>query len=88
MEQLLFVGDAEYVCEASARSFQRLGLDSIDLCYVHRTDKAVPIEAFRELVEVGKIKLIDLSECSSNTLRQAYAVHPIAVDKLNIHLLI
>jgi aryl-alcohol dehydrogenase-like predicted oxidoreductase len=61
---------------------KRLGVDSIDLYYAHRIDKTVPIEetmtALKELVKAGKIKYIGLSECSSNTLRRAYAVHPVA----------
>ena len=61
---------------------KRLGIDSIDLYYVHRIDKTVPIEetmdALKQLVNEGKIKYIGLSECSSNTLRRAYAVHPVA----------
>src|SRR6185437_12096764 len=48
----------------------------------HRIDKTVPIEetmgVLKELVEAGKIKYIGLSECSSDTLRRAYAVHPVA----------
>jgi aryl-alcohol dehydrogenase-like predicted oxidoreductase len=75
-------GDAQYVREACEKSLKRLGIDSIDLYYVHRIDKTVPIEetmnALKELVKAGKIKYIGLSECSSNTLRRANAVHPIA----------
>ncbi|CAF3756087.1 unnamed protein product [Rotaria sp. Silwood1] len=75
-------GDAQYVYEACEKSLKRLGVDSIDLYYVHRIDKTVPIEetmeALKELVRVGKIKYIGLSECSSNTLRRAYAIHPVA----------
>ena len=75
-------GDAQYVHEACEKSLKRLGIDSIDLYYVHRIDKTVPIEetmnALKELVKAGKVKYIGLSECSSNTLRRAYAVHPVA----------
>jgi aryl-alcohol dehydrogenase-like predicted oxidoreductase len=75
-------GDAQYVREANERSLKRLGLDSVDLYYAHRIDKTVPIEetvtALKELVNAGKVKYLGLSECSSDTLRRAYAVHPIA----------
>jgi aryl-alcohol dehydrogenase-like predicted oxidoreductase len=53
---------------------------------MHRIDKNVPIEetmgALKELVEAGKIKYIGLSECSSDTLRRAYAVHPVAAVQI------
>ncbi|KAG9127683.1 hypothetical protein FRC07_010908 [Ceratobasidium sp. 392] len=62
--------------------FKRLGVDTIDLYYVHRIDKKVPIEitmgALVELVKAGKIRYIGLSEPSPATLRRAHKVHPIA----------
>ena len=65
-------------CEGSLK---RLGTDVIDLYYLHRWDKRVPIEdsvgALAELVAEGKIKTIGLSEVSADTLRRAHAVHPI-----------
>ena len=65
-------------CEAA---LQRLQTDVIDLYYLHRWDKQVPIEdsvgALAELVRAGKIRTIGLSEVSAATLRQAHAVHPI-----------
>jgi aryl-alcohol dehydrogenase-like predicted oxidoreductase len=58
----------------------------VDLYYVHRIDKNVPIEetigVLKEFVNAGKIKYIGLSECSSDTLRRAYAVHPIAAVQI------
>jgi aryl-alcohol dehydrogenase-like predicted oxidoreductase len=79
-------GDAQYVREAIAKSLKRLELDSVDLYYAHRIDKTVPIEetmgALKELVDAGKIKYIGLSECSSDTLRRAYAVHPVAAVQI------
>jgi hypothetical protein len=66
-------------CEDSLR---RLQTDVIDLYYLHRWDKRVPIEesagALADLVKQGKIRSIGLSEVSANTLRRAHAVHPIA----------
>lgn len=66
-------------CEDSLR---RLRTDVIDLYYLHRWDKNVPIEesvgALADLVQEGKIQKIGLSEVSATTLRKAHAVHPIA----------
>jgi aryl-alcohol dehydrogenase-like predicted oxidoreductase len=66
-------------CEDSLR---RLRTEWIDLYYLHRWDKAVPIEdsigALKDLVHEGKIRAIGLSEVSAATLLKAHAVHPIA----------
>ena len=66
-------------CEDALR---RLRTDVIDLYYLHRWDKQVPIEdsvgALADLVRAGKIRAIGLSEVSATTLRKAHAVHPIA----------
>ncbi|WP_096704551.1 aldo/keto reductase [Magnetospirillum sp. 15-1] len=63
-------------------SLKRLGTGVIDLYYLHRWDKSVPIEdsvgALSELVAEGKIRAVGLSEVSAATLRRAHAVHPIA----------
>ncbi|CAF0846460.1 unnamed protein product [Adineta ricciae] len=79
-------GDAQYVHEQCERSLKRLGLDYIDLYYVHRIDSKVPIEetmgALKELVQAGKIKYIGLSECSSDTLRRACAVHHVTAVQI------
>jgi aryl-alcohol dehydrogenase-like predicted oxidoreductase len=65
-------------CEDSLR---RLGVDVIDLYYLHRWDKAVPVEdsvgEMARLVERGHVRTIGLSEVSAATLRRAHAVHPI-----------
>ena len=67
------------VCEDSLR---RLKTEVIDLYYLHRWDKAVPIEdsvgALKDLAREGKIRAVGLSEVSAATLRRAHAVHPIA----------
>jgi aryl-alcohol dehydrogenase-like predicted oxidoreductase len=66
-------------CEDSLR---RLQTDVIDLYYLHRWDKKVPIEesvgALARLVEQGKVRTIGLSEVSAATIRKAHAVHPLA----------
>jgi len=63
-------------------SLQRLGVDVIDLYYLHRKDPKVPIEetvgAMKELVEAGKVRYLGLSEVGAETIRQAHKVHPIS----------
>lgn len=62
-------------------ALQRLGTDFIDLYYLHRLDRNVPIEdsvgALVRAVEAGKVGAIGLSEMSAPTIRRAHAVHPI-----------
>jgi len=71
--------NARRACEGSLK---RLGIDCLDLYYLHRLDPAVPIEesvgGMAELVEAGKVRYLGLSEVSASTLRRAVAVHPIA----------
>ncbi|GAB4140558.1 MAG: aldo/keto reductase [Sphingomonadales bacterium] len=63
-------------------SLQRLNTDVIDLLYLHRWDRKVPIEdsigAMADLVREGKARALGLSEVSADTLEKAHAVHPIA----------
>jgi aryl-alcohol dehydrogenase-like predicted oxidoreductase len=63
-------------------SLKRLQTDCIDLYYLHRWDKRVPIEdsvgAMSRLVEAGKVRVLGLSEVSAATLRRAHAEHSIA----------
>ena len=72
-------GQPEYVKRACNSSLKRLGVDYIDLYYLHRVDPNTPIEetvgAMAELVKEGKIRYIGLSEASADTLRRANAVH-------------
>jgi aryl-alcohol dehydrogenase-like predicted oxidoreductase len=66
-------------CEAS---LERLGVDVIDLYYLHRVDPNVPIEetvgAMAELVREGKVRFLGLSEAGPENIRRAHATHPIA----------
>lgn len=74
-------GKPEYVREAVDASLGRLGIETIDLYYLHRVDQDTPIEdtvgAMAKLIEEGKIRHIGLSEASAETLKKASAVHRI-----------
>jgi aryl-alcohol dehydrogenase-like predicted oxidoreductase len=74
-------GRPAYVRQAVDASLSRLGIDRIDLYYLHRVDRSTPIEdtvgTMAELVAEGKIGHIGLSEISAETLRRAHAVHSI-----------
>jgi hypothetical protein len=74
-------GNPALIKQTCEESLHRLQTDVIDLYYLHRWDKRVPIEdsvgALAELVREGKVKTIGLSEVSAATLRKAHAVHPI-----------
>jgi aryl-alcohol dehydrogenase-like predicted oxidoreductase len=75
-------GRPEYVRSAIEGSLRRLGIDHVDLYYLHRVDPLVPIEdtvgALHELVQAGKVRYLGLSEPGPQTLRRAHAVHPIS----------
>lgn len=75
-------GSADNARRALDGSLQRLGVDVIDLYYLHRVDPDVPIEesvgAMAEFVAAGKVRALGLSEASPEALRRAAAVHPIA----------
>jgi aryl-alcohol dehydrogenase-like predicted oxidoreductase len=72
----------EYAHRAIDASLQRLGVDHVDVYYLHRRNPKVPIEdtvgGMAELVAAGKVGQIGLSEVNAETLRRAHAVHPIA----------
>lgn len=74
--------DPDYVHSACEGSLRRLGIDTIDLYYLHRTDPSVPIEetvgAMGELVAAGKVRFLGLSEAAPDTIRRAHAEHPVA----------
>jgi aryl-alcohol dehydrogenase-like predicted oxidoreductase len=75
-------GRAGYVQQACTDSLTRLGVDVIDLYYLHRPPEDAEIEetvgAMAELVQEGKVRYLGLSEVDDELLRRAYAVHPIA----------
>jgi aryl-alcohol dehydrogenase-like predicted oxidoreductase len=73
----------EYIRQACEASLRRLGIDCIDLYYIHRLNREqTPLEdslgALASLVEQGKVRYIGLCEVSPHTLRRAAALHPIA----------
>lgn len=75
-------GRPESVRRACDESLKRLGVEQIDLYYLHRVDPQVPIEetvgAMAELVGAGKVLHLGLSEAAPDTVRRAHKVHPIA----------
>jgi len=76
-----FNGRPEYVRASIEGSLQRLGVDHVDLYYLHRRDPNTAIEdtvsAMAELVQAGKVRYLGLSEVSPETLVKAHRVHPI-----------
>jgi aryl-alcohol dehydrogenase-like predicted oxidoreductase len=76
-------GRPEYVRKACEGSLGRLGVETIDLYYLHRVPLDVPIEetvgAMAELVQEGKVRYLGLSEAAPATVRRAHAVHPLSV---------
>lgn len=74
--------DPEYVRSACEGSLKRLKTDYIDLYYMHRLDKSIPVEetvgAMNELVSEGKIRYIGLSEVSSKTIERALKISPVS----------
>lgn len=74
-------GKPDYVKKSCDDSLQRLGVDHIDLYYLHRVDPTVPIEdtigAMADLVQAGKVRYIGMSEAAPETIRRAAKVHTI-----------
>lgn len=74
-------GKPEYIRKACDQSLSNLGVEAIDLYYMHRQDPAVEIEeivgTMSDLVKQGKVKYIGLSEVNPDTIRRAHKVHPI-----------
>ncbi|UZE30960.1 aldo/keto reductase [Pseudomonas asplenii] len=75
-------GRPEYVRSSIDGTLKRLGVETLDLYYLHRVDPQVAIEetvgAMAELVQAGKVRYLGLSEASVNTLERAHKVHPIS----------
>jgi aryl-alcohol dehydrogenase-like predicted oxidoreductase len=80
-EMLGLNGRPDYVEEACHASLQRLGVDTIDLYYLHRVDPEVPIEetvgAMGDLVDAGKVRYLGLSEAAADTIQRAHRERPI-----------
>lgn len=78
---LMTDGSPANVRHAIEGSLRRLGVDHVDLYYLHRVDPDTPIEdtvgAMAELVKEGKVRFLGLSEVAPDTLRNAHATHPI-----------
>ena len=72
----------DFIRAAAERSLERLGVDTIDLYYMHRRDPAVPLAdsvgAMARLVEEGKVRQLGLCAVSADELREAHVIHPIA----------
>lgn len=82
--------EPEYVKQACEKSLKRLGVDQIDLYYVHRLNASQPVEvtikAMKELQDAGKVKYLGMSECSADSLRRACKVgmsKPTGIYSLN-----
>ena len=75
-------GRADYVRTACEASLKRLGVEVIDLYYLHRVDPNTPIEetvgAMARLVEQGKVRYLGLSEAAPKTIQRACKIHPIS----------
>ena len=75
-------GRPDYLRASVEGSLQRLGVDTIDLCYQHRVDPGTPVEetfgALGELVAAGKLRYLGISEAAPDTIRRAHATHPLS----------
>eukprot|EP00283_Hemiselmis_rufescens_P010283 CAMPEP_0173435834 /NCGR_PEP_ID=MMETSP1357-20121228/15613_1 /TAXON_ID=77926 /ORGANISM="Hemiselmis rufescens, Strain PCC563" /LENGTH=340 /DNA_ID=CAMNT_0014400863 /DNA_START=62 /DNA_END=1084 /DNA_ORIENTATION=+ len=85
-EGMSISGKPETVKKQCQESLDRLGIECIDLYYMHRMDPNTPIEetmgALLELQKAGKIKYVGLSECTASELRRAHAVMPITAVQM------
>jgi aryl-alcohol dehydrogenase-like predicted oxidoreductase len=78
----IFDNSKEHLQAELEGSLKRLGVEAVDLYYVHRRDPSLPIEEVTEtlagLVKAGKTKTIGFSEIAPTSLRRAHAIHPVA----------
>lgn len=83
-------GDPIFIRKQCEASLRRLRTDYIDLFYLHRIDKNIPIEIsmmeMKKLVDEGKVRYVGLSECSAKTIRRAHKVHPLTAVQLEYSL--
>ena len=84
-------GRPDYVRQACEASLGRLGMDCIDLYYLHGTDPNVPIEdtigAMAALVKAGKVKALGICNTSADLIRRAHKVHPLAAVQMEYSLM-
>jgi aryl-alcohol dehydrogenase-like predicted oxidoreductase len=80
----------ETIRRSCDESLSRLGVDHIDLFYLHRIDRSVPLAeslgAMGDLVKAGKIRYVGISEAAPATIRAAHAIHPIAAVQSELSL--
>jgi aryl-alcohol dehydrogenase-like predicted oxidoreductase len=80
--KVVYRNDPDYIRAAADASLLRLGIDVIDLYYLHRVNPEVPLEdsvgALADLVQEGKVRYIGLSEVTGDQLRSSHAIHPVA----------
>ena len=78
----IFDNSAQHLEAELNKSLTRLGVEAVDLYYIHRRDQSIPIEEVTEtlagFVKAGKVKAIGFSEIAPSSLRRAHAVHPVA----------
>ena len=83
-------GRPDYVPVACDKSLARLGVEVIDLYYIHRVDPEVPIEdtvgAMARLVDAGKVRFLGICEAGPETIRRANAVHPLSAVQMEYSL--
>jgi aryl-alcohol dehydrogenase-like predicted oxidoreductase len=83
-------GKPDYVVQACDKSLRRLGVDHIDLYYLHRVDPDTPIEdtvgAMARLIEQGKVRYIGVCEAGPETIRRAHATSPLTAVQMEYSL--